>query len=385
MKKKNKYGERALTVAIYKSAAYYFESAEEAAKAFNLEIEHHIYARISHPNAKTLSEVLAVMENGEAALVTNSGMSAIQLTIFHVAAGKEFLTSNRLYGGTYDLFKDLPSWNMKAVFVKEPNNIAEWERKISKKTAALFIETPSNPDICVIDIKPLADLAHHYKIPLIVDNTVATPYLQKPLNLGANIVIHSVSKALAGHGQLIGGAIIGSKIFIRSLFERRFITFGVIMSPPVADLATQGIESLAVRMNALCKNATLLAIYLKEHPLVKKVNYPALANNPYHELMHKQMGGKGGPLLSFEIKGGRKNVFKFLNSLKFCTIAANIGDVRTLVMHPATTTHHQLTKKEQKESHIPDGLIRVSLGLENFEDIVKDFEKAFLKLQTPPT
>lgn len=384
MKKKNKYGERALVPPVYESAAYYFESAEEARDAFALEKKHHIYARISNPTVQEFNKKIAEMENGETALATSSGMSAIMLTIFHVCAGKELLTSNRLYGGTYDLFKDLPTWGIQPIFIKNPNDIPEWEKNISKKTAALFIETPSNPGLCVVDIKPLADLAHRYKIPLIVDNTVATPYLQKPLNFGADIIIHSVSKAIAGHGQLIGGAIVGSKKFIQNLFERRFITFGVNMTPQVAISAIRGLESLSARMDALCKNAIRLALFLKEQPLVKKVNYPGLADNPYNELMHRQMSAKGGPLLSFEIKGGRKNAFKFLNALKFCTIAANIGDVRTLVMHPGTTTHHQLTKEERKESHIPENLIRVAIGLEKFENIVQDFEKA-LELKTPPT
>jgi methionine-gamma-lyase len=320
-----------------------------------------------------LEEKMAELEGSEAALATASGMAAISITLLTlVEKGDQIICSSPVYGGTYSLMKELiQKMGAKVVFA-DATNLADVEKALTGKTKLIFLETPVNPTLDLIDVKAISEMATDAKI--IVDNTFMTPYYQHPLELGADVVVYSATKYLSGHGDTLGGVIAGSKDFI-SEARRISVSTGGMISPFNAWLIIRGLKTLALRMEKHGENALIIAEFLSKHPKVEKVSYPGLPSHPRHELAKKQMNGFGG-MLSFEVKGGMAEAYKVLERVKLCRCAVSLGDVSTLIEHPATMTHHVIPENERLRLGITDGLIRLSVGIEDPSDIVADLEQA---------
>ncbi|MCP2520030.1 aminotransferase class I/II-fold pyridoxal phosphate-dependent enzyme [Candidatus Aminicenantes bacterium AC-335-B20] len=369
----------AVSFPIYQTSTFSFEKAKDLADAFEGKKEAYIYTRLGNPTISVLEEKMACLEGGESALIAASGMAAIStLVLTLVEAGENIVCQDTLYGGTYALFKNLmPRLGIEVRFVR-CTDLEQIEKAIDSKTKLIFIETPSNPTLQVIDIKGVAEIARKKNIHLCVDNTFATPYLQRPLELGADSVIHSATKYIGGHGDAIGGIIIGSKEFIKEA-KNILKDIGATIGPFVAWLLIRGLKTLAIRMERHCFNALKVAQFLEAHPKVSKVYYPGLPSHPQHELARKQMKNFGG-MVSFELKGGKRAGEILQNSVKLITLAVSLGDTDSLIEHPATTSHRAYSKEELEKFGIPEGLVRISIGIENFEDIIDDLKQALEKV-----
>ncbi len=414
-------GARALP--LYQTTAYQFRDTEHAANLFGLAELGNIYTRIMNPTQDAVEQRIAALEGGVAALLLSSGSAATTFAILNVAeAGDHIVSSPSLYGGTYNLFHyTLPKFGVEVTFVDDPSDPESWRKAVRPNTKAFFGETIANPKNEILDIKAVADVAHEVGLPLIVDNTVATPYLIKPIDFGADVVVHSATKFLSGHGNAVVGAIIDSGKFDYAQYPERFPGFnkpdpsyhglvfaqalgvgsafganlayifkirlqllrdvGAAVSPFNAWLLAQGLETLSLRIERHIENAKAIATWLEKHPSVEKVNYAALASSPWHALAQKYAPKGPGAVLSFELKGGVAAGKKFVESLKLFSHVANIGDVRSLVIHPATTTHSQLSAEEQLTAGVTPGLVRLSLGIENIEDLKADLEIGFAAAQ----
>lgn len=414
-------GARALP--LYQTTAYQFRDTEHAANLFGLAELGNIYTRIMNPTQDAVEQRLAALEGGVAALLLASGSAATTFAILNVAeAGDHIVSSPSLYGGTYNLFHyTLPKFGIEVTFVDDASDPESWRKAVRPNTKAFFGETIANPKNEILDIRAIADVAHEIGLPLIVDNTVATPFLIKPIEFGADVVVHSATKFLSGHGNAVVGAIIDSGKFDYAQYPDRFPGFnkpdpsyhglvfaqalgvgsafganlayifkirlqllrdvGAAVSPFNAWLLAQGLETLSLRMERHIENAKAIATWLEKHPSVEKVNYAALESSPWHELAKKYSPKGPGAVLSFELKGGVAAGKKFVESLKLFSHVANIGDVRSLVIHPATTTHSQLSADEQIAAGVTPGLVRLSLGIENVEDLKADLEVGFAAAQ----
>jgi O-acetylhomoserine (thiol)-lyase len=410
-------GARALP--LYQTTAYQFRDTEHAANLFGLAEMGNIYTRIMNPTQDAVEQRLAALEGGVAALLLASGSAATTFAILNVAeAGDHIVSSPSLYGGTYNLFHyTLPKFGIEVTFVDDANNPESWRKAVRPNTKAFFGETIANPKNEILDIRAVADVAHESGLPLIVDNTVATPFLIKPIDFGADVVVHSATKFLSGHGNAVVGAIIDSGKFDYAQYPDRFPGFnkpdpsyhglvfaqalgvgsafganlayifkirlqllrdvGAAVSPFNAWLLAQGLETLSLRMERHVQNAKEIATWLEKHPSVEKVNFAALASSPWHALANKYAPKGSGAVLSFELKGGVAAGRKFVESLKLFSHVANIGDVRSLVIHPATTTHSQLSAEEQLAAGVTPGLVRLSLGIENVVDLKADLQIGF--------
>lgn len=376
-----------------------------------------------NPTQDAVEQRIAALEGGVAALLVSSGSAATTFAILNVAeAGDHIVSSPSLYGGTYNLFHyTLPKFGVEVTFVDDPSDPESWRKAVRPNTKAFFGETIANPKNEILDIAAVADVAHEVGVPLIVDNTVATPYLIKPIEFGADVVIHSATKFLSGHGNAVVGAIVDSGKFDYAKYPDRFPGFnlpdpsyhglvfaqalgvgsafganlayifkirlqllrdvGAAVSPFNAWLLAQGLETLSLRIERHVENAKAIATWLEKHPSVEKVNYAALTSSPWHALANKYAPKGPGAVLSFELKGGVAAGKKFVESLKLFSHVANIGDVRSLVIHPATTTHSQLSAEEQLAAGVTPGLVRLSLGIENVEDLKADLEVGFAAAQ----
>ncbi|MEZ4526333.1 MAG: aminotransferase class I/II-fold pyridoxal phosphate-dependent enzyme [Desulfobacterales bacterium] len=367
---------------IHMTSTYKFNSAEHGAKLFAGNDTGYIYTRISNPTVDLLQEKVALLEGAESAIATASGMASVSCVSMTLAApGDNFVSCTTLYGGTFALFNaHLPKFGMEPRFLSpsDANSASSLEALADEKTRFLYLETPANPTLDVIDIRLWADTARSRSIPLIVDNTFASPYLQNPLELGADIVIHSATKYLSGHGDVVGGIIAGKQDMMARIREQHLIHFGPIMSPFNAWLISRGIKTLALRMERHCSSAMTVAQYLEVHPRVQKVYYPGLKSHPGHQTAQKQMKKYGG-MIAFEVKGGIKAGKKVMNSVKLCTLAVSLGDCETLIQHPASMTHATYSPEERKKAGIADGLIRLSVGLEHPDDIMADLDYALKK------
>lgn len=369
-------------VPLHQTLAYCFENPEQAARIFAGEEEGFVYSRINNPTVDAFEKRMAALEGGEAGLATSSGMAAIFLLALHFCeSGDKIAASDKVYGGTYNLFNTkLPRLGINVDFVKDYKNPLAWEKAIAEnKPKFIFIETPANPTLNVLDVAMISNLAKTNKIPLVVDATLATPALQKTLELGADIVVHSASKFICGNGTSLGGAIVGKKKLISEIRQGVNRDTGPALAPFNAWLYLLGLETLGLRMERHSKNALVAALILQTHPKVLKVNYPFLPNSPDYVTAKKQMSG-GGALLSFEIAGGLKCGKKFIKLLKMISHLANLGDSRTLAIHPASTTHGQVPQEEREKIGITDGLVRMSVGFENIEDILDDILQALEKV-----
>jgi O-succinylhomoserine sulfhydrylase len=363
------------SVPLYLTSSFVFEDAEQARAMFADEIPGNIYSRYSNPNTNELVEKLCLMEGTEDGITTASGMAAMYCSMAALLkSGDHVLACRSVFGSTHQILNTIfPKFGISHSYadVNEPET---WEAKILPNTKMIFVETPSNPALDLIDLEWLGKLAEKHKLILNVDNCFATPYLQNPVKWGAHIVTHSATKFMDGQGRVIGGAILGTKELIK---EIRFFArhTGPSMSPFNAWILSKSLETLAIRMDRHCENALTLARYLETNQAVSKVKYPFLPSHPQHALAKKQMKAGGG-IVTFEIKGGLEQGRKFLNALKMISHTPNLGDTRTIAIHPASTTHSKLTDAERAAVGIMPGLIRIAAGLENVNDIIADIEQA---------
>ncbi|MDD3014496.1 MAG: O-acetylhomoserine aminocarboxypropyltransferase/cysteine synthase, partial [Candidatus Gastranaerophilales bacterium] len=396
----------------YQTSSFMFEDSQDAAALFNLEKEGNIYTRISNPTTDILEKRIALLEGGVGALATASGMAAITIACLNILEnGDEMVASSALYGGTYTLFSStFAKLGIKVNFVNS-DNPEDFEKAVTDKTKLIYTESIGNPKLNIPDFKKLADVAHKHGIPLILDSTVATPYLLNPFDFGVDIVIHSATKFLGGHGTSLGGVIVDSgkfnwsasgkfpgltqpdpsyhgMVYTEACKEKAYITkarnqllrdLGSVMSPFNAFLILQGIETLHLRMPRHCENALKVAEFLKGHKCVSWVNYPGLKDSPYYSLAQEYMPKGQGSLIGFGIKGGKEAGIKFIDNVKLLSHLANIGDAKSLVIHPASTTHQQLSSEERTASGVTEDFIRLSIGIEDVNDIIKDMDQALTK------
>ncbi|MBE0483141.1 MAG: bifunctional O-acetylhomoserine aminocarboxypropyltransferase/cysteine synthase [Bacterioplanes sp.] len=405
---------RAVAVPIYQTTSYSFRDTQHGADLFDLKEPGNIYTRIMNPTNDVLEQRMAVLEGGIAALCMASGMAAITAAIQTVAAaGDNIISTSELYGGTYNLFAHTFPQQGLEVRMAPAHDVAALEALIDDNTKALFCESIGNPAGNVVDIKALADMAHKHGIPVIVDNTVATPYLCRPFEHGADIVVHSLTKYIGGHGTTVGGIIVDSGkfpwkdnprfprfnqpdpsyhgvVYAEALGEAAFIgrarvvplrNMGAALSPFNAFMILQGLETLALRMDRHVENAQKVAEYLSAHPQVAWVNYAGLKESPFYDVAQRIVGGKPSAILSFGIKGGAANGARFIDALQMVKRLVNIGDAKSLACHPATTTHRQLNEEELRSAGVSSDLVRLSIGIEHVDDIIADVEQALAAAQ----
>jgi len=366
---------------IFMTSSFTFDDAEQAQGMFAEEIQGNIYSRFSNPNNNEFIDKLCDLEGTQDGISTASGMAAMFSSMAALLQhGDHILASRSVFGSTHQLFTQVfPKWGIQHSYA-DIDNPEEWERKIKKNTKMIFAETPSNPGLDIIDLSWLGQLADKHGLILNIDNCFATPYLQQPSKFGAHIITHSATKFIDGQGRTLGGAILGDKELIKDIrfFARHT---GPALSPFNAWVLSKSLETLAVRMDRHCENALKIAQYLEGHEELESVKYPFLASHPKYELAKKQML-HGGGLITFIVKGGVDRGRKFLNNLKMLSLTANLGDARTTITHPASTTHSKLSEEERNEVGIAGGLVRVSVGLENVNDIVEDIENALTESKT---
>ncbi len=400
----------ARAVPIYATTSYVFHDCEHAAARFGLTDAGNIYGRLTNSTQDVLEQRVTALEGGVAALALASGAAAITYTLEALGqGGGHFVVQKTIYGGSYNLLAHtLPNFGITASFVNI-HDLAEVEAAIQDNTRAIYIETLGNPNSDIPDIDALAELAHKYALPLVVDNTFGTPYLIRPIEHGADIVVHSATKFLGGHGTTLGGVIVdsgqfdwaaGGKYpaiadpnpsyhgvsFVKAAGPAAFVTYiravllrdmGATISPFAAFLLLQGIETLSLRLERHADNTRKVVDFLSRHPQVEKVNHPSLPEHPDHELYQKYFPNGGGSIFTFEIKGGVKEAHQFIDSLQIFSLLANVADVKSLVIHPATTTHSQLSAEELAEQDIKPNTIRLSIGTEHIDDIIEDLQKGF--------
>lgn len=403
----------ARAVPIYLTSSYVFHNSEHAAARFDLKDPGNIYSRLTNSTQDVLEKRIAALEGGVGALAVASGAAAVTYSILNITrAGDHIVSAKTIYGGTYDLLEHtLVPYGITTTFV-DPSDLANFEKAIRPETKALFIESFGNPNCNVIDIKAVADIAHAHGIPLIIDNTFATPYLLRPIEYGADIVVHSTTKFIGGHGTTIGGVIVDSGkfdwkasgkfpqftqpdysyhgiVFADAAGPAAFITraraillrdTGACISPVSAFNFLQGLETLSLRVERHVANALKVVGFLSGHPKVAKVNHPSLPSHPDHALYQKYFPEGGGSIFTIEIKGGREEAFRFIDSLEIFSLLANVADVKSLVIHPATTTHSQLTETELNEQGIYQSTIRLSIGTEHVDDLIADLDQALANI-----
>jgi len=363
------------SVPIFATSSYIFEDAEHARALFAKEVEGNVYSRYSNPNNDEFVQKLCLLEGAETGIATASGMAAMFISIASfVKAGDHVVASRSVFGSTHQILTQLlPRWGIGYTYV-DGIDLEQWEQAITPETKLFFLETPSNPGLDILDIKSIAEIAHKHQILVNVDNCFATPYLQNPIQFGADIVTHSATKFIDGQGRTLGGAVLANRELIDEVMFLSRHT-GPAMSPFNGWVLSKSLETLAVRMDRHCENATKLAEYFLNHPNIPTVRYPHLENHPGHELAAIQMK-KGGGIVTFELEGGLQSGQKFLDHLNMISLSSNLGDSRTIATHPASTTHSKLSEEEREAVGISPGLIRISVGLEHIEDIINDIDQA---------
>ena len=356
---------------LFLTSSFVFKNAQEAAKRFSGEQPGNVYSRFTNPTVKAFEERLASLEGAEQCIATSSGMSAILATFMALCKpGDHVVVSKSIFGTSVQLFNNfLAKWGLNISFVDLPD-LNAWEAATTKNTKFYFLETPSNPLTEIVDLKKLSQLAKSKKVKLIVDNCFCTPALQKPIDLGADIIIHSATKYLDGQGRCLGGAVLGKKRLMNEIYT--FLrNSGVTLSPFNAWIFLKGLETLKIRMDQQSDNAIKLATYLEKNKNIAKVYYPGLKSHPQYNTALAQQSS-GGAVLSFVVKGGQKAAWKIINKTKLMSITANLGDTKTTITHPATTTHSRLTQEQRDDAGIDDGLVRIAVGLEHIDDIIAD-------------
>lgn len=401
----------ARAVPIYQTASYVFDNCAHAAARFNLSDAGNIYSRLTNPTLDVFEARMAALEGGVAALATASGAAALAYTFQNLTrSGDHIVASSHIYGGTYNyLAHTFPEYGVRTTFV-DPADLDELEHAITDHTKAVFIETLGNPNSDIADIRAIADIAHRHQIPLVIDNTFATPYLVRPIEHGADIVVHSATKFIGGHGTTVGGVIVDGGAFdwvasgkfpgltdpnesyhgirfAQDVGPAAFVTriraillrdTGATLSPFHAFMFLQGLETLSLRIDRHVENTLEVVDYLKSHPQVEAVHHPSVSSNPAQQALYrKYFPNGGGSIFTFEMKGGAQKAMEFIDSLELFSLLANVADVKSLVIHPASTTHSQLNEKELLEQGIYPGTIRLSIGTEHIDDILEDLEEAF--------
>jgi len=402
-------------VPLYRTSSYMFRDAKHAADLFALKEKGNIYTRIGNPTQEVLEKRMAALEGGAASLALASGTAAIFYTMINICSpGDEFISANNLYGGTHTMFSHiLPGFGITPHFVP-PRDPGEFEKAVNPGTRAIYVETIGNPGLDVVDLDALADIAGKHHIPLIVDSTFTTPYLLRPMEHGADVVIHSLTKWLGGHGTGIGGIVVDAGRFdwkdekfslynkpdpgyhglryahdlgdlnpVAFIMRMRLVALrnlGACIAPDNAWMFLQGIETLALRMERHSENALQVARFLRQHPAVEWVRYPGLEDDPSHSVASRYLERGFGGMVVFGVKGGRGGGEDFINSLRLISHLANVGDAKSLAIHPASTTHSQLSEKEQEQCGLPPGLIRLSVGIEHIDDILQDLTRALEKV-----
>jgi len=370
----------AISTPIYQSSTFAFRDVKEGAEIFAGEKQGYFYTRLGNPTHAALEREMAFLEGGEQAIAVGSGMAAISTTILTLTkSGENIVSSDTVYGGTHDLYTEMLSRidiEVREVSALRPKNIAE---AIDGKTRMVLIETPANPTLSIIDIHECAKICKMHGIPLVVDNTFATPFYQRPVEHGADIVVHSATKYIGGHGDTVGGIIVGSEDFIEEAKNRVVKDLGGIISPFNAWLLLRGLKTLPVRMERHSENGMQIAQYLEGHPKVEMVWYPGLRSHPQHELAVEQQSGFGG-MIAFEVRGGKKAGEILLNSVRLIILSVSLGDVDTLIEHPASMTHSTYSEGDLKKIGVTGGFIRLSVGLEDVDDLIDDLSRAFKKI-----
>ena len=405
----------ARAVPIYQTSSFVFNNSDHAAARFGLQDAGNIYGRLTNPTEDVFEQRMAALEGGVAALAVASGAAAINYTIINLAQkGDHIVSAKNIYGGSYNLLAHtLPQYGISTTFV-DVFDLDEVRAAVQENTKAIYIETLGNPNSDVVDIEALAKIAHENKIPLVVDNTFATPYLVRPIEYGADIVVHSATKFIGGHGTTLGGVIVDSGkfdwegsgkfasltepnpsyhgiSFTKAVGPAAFVTkvraillrdTGATLSPFNSFLLLQGLETLSLRVERHVQNALKVVEYLNNHPLVEKVNHPSVSDDPEQQRLYKKyFPNGGGSIFTFEIKGGAEAAKKFIDNLELFSLLANVADVKSLVIHPASTTHSQLNDEELADQGIKQNTIRLSIGTENIDDIIEDLDEAFKTLQ----
>ena len=360
---------------LYLTSSFIFDDAEEMRASFAEEKERNLYSRFTNPNTSEFVDKIVAMEGAEAGYAFATGMSAIFSTFAALLnAGDHVVSCRSVFGSTHSMFKKfLPKWDIETSYFKV-DEVDLVESLIQENTKILYIETPTNPAVDILDLAVLGALAKKHGLIFIVDNCFATPYLQKPIDFGADLVIHSATKLIDGQGRVLGGVTVGNKELMREIYLFARNT-GPAMSPFNAWVLSKSLETLAVRVEKHCENALIVAEFLEQEPSIQLVKYPFLKSHPQYDIAKKQMK-LGGNVVAFELKGGITVGRTFLNKIKMCSLSANLGDTRTIVTHPASTTHGRLSEKDRLEVGITDGLVRVSVGLENVNDIINDLKQA---------
>ncbi|AXP81201.1 O-succinylhomoserine sulfhydrylase [Mariniflexile rhizosphaerae] len=363
------------SVPLYLTSGFVFDDAEEMRASFAEEKQRDLYSRYSNPNVNEFVDKVCIMEGAEAGFAFASGMAAVFSTFATLLdAGDHVVSCSSVFGATHGLFtKYFPKWNIEYSYFNV-NEVETAEGLIKPNTKFLYAETPTNPGVDVLDLEYLSAICKKHNILLVIDNCFATPYLQNPIKFGADLVIHSATKLMDGQGRVMGGITVGKKELIREIYLFSRLT-GPAMSPFNAWVLSKSLETLAVRTEKHCENALKLATYLDGHPKVKWVKYPFLKSHPKHDIAKKQMR-LGGNIIAFEVEGGLEGGRSFFDSIKMCSLSANLGDTRTIVTHPASTTHAKVEPEVKAASGITDGMVRVSVGLEHIDDIIADLEQA---------
>ncbi len=363
------------SVPLYLTSSFLFEDAEDMRASFSEEKERNIYSRFTNPNTSEFVEKICNMEGAEAGYAFATGMAAVFSTFAALLnSGDHIVSSRSVFGSTHTLFtKYLPKWNITTSYFKV-DEVDTIESLITPQTKILYAESPTNPAVDIIDLELLGNIAKKHNLILIIDNCFATPYLQQPIKFGAHLVIHSATKLIDGQGRVLGGVTVGRANLMREiyLFSRNT---GPALSPFNAWVLSKSLETLSVRVDKHCENALKVAEFLEEHPKVNWVKYPFLKSHPQYEVAKKQMK-LGGNIVAFELKGGIEAGRKFLNTIKMCSLSANLGDTRSIVTHPASTTHSKLSEEDRLQVSITDGLVRISVGLEHVDDIIQDLKQA---------
>ena len=362
--------------AIFLNSGFCYNNAETAESRFNGEAPGFVYSRYVNPSLKMLEDKLALLEDSEAACVMASGMAAVFASIMcQIKAGDHFIASRILFGSCYHIAdKILPNYGIEVTFVESVEE-AEWSKAFKPNTKVVFLETPANPNLEIVDIAMVARLCKKHGASLIVDNIFASPYGQKPLQLGADIVVYSTTKHMDGQGRTLGGCVLGSEKFIKEVLLPFHRHTGPCLSPFNAWVIYKSLETFSLRMERHCANALKVAQFLEAHPKVRKVLYPQLKSHPQYEVAQKQMSN-GGAMIAFEVKGDKKTTFNFMNRLQIIDISNNLGDAKSLITHPATTTHSNISREEQEKLGISESMCRLSVGLEHIDDLIADLKNA---------
>lgn len=362
--------------ALFLTSGFVYDSAEQAEATFNGTETHYQYSRFGNPTVQMLEQRLALLEGAEACRMTATGMAAVHAAMLsHLKTGDRVVASRALFGSCHWIVSTLlPRYGIESVFV-DGGDLAQWRDALSKPTALVLLETPSNPMLDMVDLAAVADLAHAAGAIVVVDNVFATPLLQQPLKFGADVVVYSCTKHMDGQGRVLGGAVLGSKKWVEEVLQPFTRNTGPAISPFNAWVILKGLETLSLRVNAMCRSAEQVADFLAERPEVSRALYPFRADHPQQALARRQMSG-GGTLVTFELRGGKDAAFRFCNALKVIDVSNNLGDAKSMVTHPATTTHMRIGAEERAKLGITDGTIRLSVGLEDVADLIDDLAEA---------